>query len=60
MKPALKERIEEAAALLAPLRLRRLSRTMAIFEEWKIERLTEKHNCRKFRCGQHLLDNFLR
>ena len=32
---------------------------MGIFEDWKIERLTEKHDCRKFRCGQHLLDNFL-
>lgn len=32
---------------------------MGIFEDWKIERLTEKYDCRKFRCGQHLLDNFL-
>lgn len=27
--------------------------------KWKIERLTEKHDCRKFRCGVHNLDNFL-
>jgi GNAT superfamily N-acetyltransferase len=27
--------------------------------DWKIERLTEKHDCRKFRCGEHILDNFL-
>jgi len=27
--------------------------------KWKIERLTEKHDCRKFRCGEHILDNFL-
>lgn len=26
---------------------------------WKIERLDEKHDCRKFRCGEHILDNFL-
>lgn len=26
---------------------------------WKIERLTDKHDCRKFRCGEHTLDNFL-
>jgi len=27
--------------------------------DWQIERLTEKHDCRKFRCGEHILDNFL-
>ena len=27
--------------------------------DWKIERLSEKHGCRKFRCGEHSLDNFL-
>lgn len=32
---------------------------MVIFEDLKIERLTERHDCRKFRCGEHILDNFL-
>jgi GNAT superfamily N-acetyltransferase len=32
---------------------------MVILENWKIERLSEKHDCRNFRCGEHVLDNFL-
>jgi GNAT superfamily N-acetyltransferase len=32
---------------------------MVAHEDWKIERLTEKHDCREFRCGEHVLDNFL-
>jgi GNAT superfamily N-acetyltransferase len=27
--------------------------------DWKIDRLNEKHDCRNFRCGEHILDNFL-
>jgi len=28
--------------------------------DWHIERLTGKHDCRRFRCGEHALDSFLR
>lgn len=27
---------------------------------WKIERLSDKHDCRRFRSGGHTLDNFLK
>ena len=28
--------------------------------DWKTERLTERHDCRRFRCGKHALDSFLK
>ena len=28
--------------------------------DWKTERLTEQHDCRRFRCGKHALDSFLK
>lgn len=28
--------------------------------DWRIERLSGEHECRRFRCGEHTLDSFLR